>query len=118
MAGILPSGALHSAQKPRMLVVCFDGTTNEYGPEVCSLSPAVLLDPLFINAPQNTNVVKFFAMLRKDSEDEQLCYYQTGIGTYEPPSFWSPLTKWLAKLADEAVAWSVIVLCPYFGNTD
>ena len=44
-------------------------------------------------------------MLKKDCEDEQLCYYQTGIGTYEPPGIWAGLTMWIAKLADEAVAW-------------
>ena len=26
--------------------------------------------------PQNTNVVRFFSLLRKDCCDEQLCYYQ------------------------------------------
>ncbi|THH11156.1 hypothetical protein EW145_g852 [Phellinidium pouzarii] len=75
-----------AAAKPRMLVLCFDGTANEYGGE-------------------NTNVVKFFAMLRKDCDDEQLCYYQTGIGTYENPGMFTPLTMWIAKVADEAFAW-------------
>ncbi|KAI5119043.1 hypothetical protein M0805_005909 [Coniferiporia weirii] len=80
------SPAVTSPGKPRMLVVCFDGTANEYGGE-------------------NTNVVKFFAMLRKDCDDEQMCYYQTGIGTYETPGLLTPLSMWVAKIADEAVAW-------------
>ncbi|EJC98126.1 uncharacterized protein FOMMEDRAFT_162480 [Fomitiporia mediterranea MF3/22] len=79
-----PDGPLPS--RSRMLVLCFDGTSNEYDGE-------------------NTNVVKFFAMLRKDCDDEQLCYYQTGIGTYLPPGMWSALSMWIAKIADEAIAW-------------
>ncbi|KAL5520131.1 hypothetical protein ACEPAG_1791 [Sanghuangporus baumii] len=72
--------------KPRVLVLCFDGTSNQYDAE-------------------NTNVVKFFAMLRKDCDDEQLCYYQTGVGTYLPPGTWSSVGMWIAKVMDEAVAW-------------
>lgn len=41
----------------RTLVLCFDGTANEYGGD-------------------NTNVVKFFSLLKKDDFDVQLCYYQ------------------------------------------
>lgn len=52
---------------------------------------------------QNTNVVKFFSLLKK--EPEQLCYYQAGIGTYSDPSILSPAFLWLAKVLDEAIAW-------------
>ncbi|EJC98129.1 uncharacterized protein FOMMEDRAFT_114985 [Fomitiporia mediterranea MF3/22] len=72
--------------KSRMLVLCFDGTGNEYDGE-------------------NTNIVKFFAMLRKDCDDDQLCYYQTGDGTYMPPGIWAGLSMRIAKLADAAIAW-------------
>ncbi|KAH8114493.1 hypothetical protein DFH11DRAFT_1594792 [Phellopilus nigrolimitatus] len=76
-----------SASQPKMLVLCFDGTANEFDEE-------------------NTNVVKFFAMLRKDCDSEQLCYYQTGVGTYEAeaPGLLTPLTMWVAKILDEAFA--------------
>jgi uncharacterized protein (DUF2235 family) len=49
-----PSGV---ARKPRTLVLCFDGTSNEYGKNV-------------------TNVIKLYSLLRKDRVEEQLCYYQ------------------------------------------
>lgn len=56
--------------------------------------------------PQNTNVVKFYSLLKKDEDnDEQLCYYQPGIGTYLNPGVVSPLFQWAAKILDEAVAW-------------
>ena len=49
----------------RNIVVCFDGTNNEY-------------------AATNTNVVKTYAMVDRTGDD-QLAYYQPGIGTYAPP---------------------------------
>ncbi|KAF5387220.1 hypothetical protein D9757_006835 [Collybiopsis confluens] len=41
------------------------------------------------------NVVNFFSMLKKDDPNEQLVYYQTGIGTYTIPQIAQP---WLTKL--------------------
>ncbi|KAI0074015.1 hypothetical protein K474DRAFT_1665915 [Panus rudis PR-1116 ss-1] len=72
--------------QPRTLVLCFDGTSNQF-------------------AGSNTNVVKFYSLLKKDDEREQLCYYQPGIGTYFQPGVVSPFFQWGAKILDEAVAW-------------
>jgi uncharacterized protein (DUF2235 family) len=55
-----PSGV---ARKPRTLVLCFDGTSNEYGNNV-------------------TNVIKLYSLLRKDRAEEQLCYYQVSATFY------------------------------------
>lgn len=71
---------------PRTLVLCFDGTSNEYD-------------------ANNTNVVKLFSLLKKDNIDQQMCYYQAGVGTYFQPGVVSPLFQWGAKILDEAVAW-------------
>ncbi|TFY76082.1 hypothetical protein EWM64_g7930 [Hericium alpestre] len=73
-------------RSPRTLVLCFDGTANEYD-------------------STNTNVVKLFSLLKKDNIDAQLCYYQAGVGTYFQPGTVSPVFSWVAKVADEAVAW-------------
>ncbi|GAW01068.1 hypothetical protein LENED_002638 [Lentinula edodes] len=73
----------------RTHILCFDGTASEYDSE-------------------NTNVVKFFALLEKDNCDDQLCYYQAyqaGIGTFFAPGVVSPLFQWCAKVLDEAFAW-------------
>jgi len=75
-----------SDHKPRTLVLCFDGTSDEYD-------------------ATNTNVVKLYSVLRKDSVKDQLCYYQAGIGTYFAPGVVSPAFRWAAKLLDEAIAW-------------
>lgn len=72
--------------QPRTLVLCFDGTANEYDAD-------------------NTNVVKLFALLKKDNFDEQLCYYQAGVGTYFQPGVVSPIFQWGAMVLDYAFAW-------------
>ncbi|KAK7677647.1 hypothetical protein QCA50_015443 [Cerrena zonata] len=72
--------------KGRTLVLCFDGTSDQYDRD-------------------NTNVVRFYELLKKDDENEQLCYYQPGIGTYFQPGVVSPLVEWSVKVMDEAVAW-------------
>ncbi|KAF8758689.1 hypothetical protein RHS01_02885 [Rhizoctonia solani] len=74
-----------SNPKPRTLVLCFDGTTNVYD-------------------NTNTNVVKLFSLLKRDRRDEQMVYYQPGIGTYAPPGIFLPLTMALAKIADQGIA--------------
>ncbi|KAJ2923950.1 hypothetical protein H1R20_g13152, partial [Candolleomyces eurysporus] len=73
-------------QPPRTLVLCFDGTSNEYDED-------------------NTNVVKLFALLKKDDFDQQLCYYQAGVGTWFEPGVVSPFFHWGAKMLDLAFAW-------------
>ena len=44
-------------QTPRKLVLCFDGTADQYDGDA-------------------TNVVKLYSLLAKDKVEEQLCYYQ------------------------------------------
>src|SRR5881628_3481381 len=69
----------------RNLVVCLDGTNNEY-------------------AATNTNVVKLYEMLDRLGPD-QITYYQTGIGTLGPPGVWDKAKRWLITRLDLAVAW-------------
>lgn len=47
--------------EPRTLVLCFDGTGNSFSDEI-------------------TNVVRLFSALEKRKREQQLCYYQPGIG--------------------------------------
>lgn len=85
-SGSANSGKSHkSVVEGRSLVLCFDGTAGQYDND-------------------NSNVVKFFALLNKDP-NEQLCYYQPGIGTWFKPGMVSPLLHWGAKLMDLAIAW-------------
>ncbi|KAH9030287.1 hypothetical protein EDB84DRAFT_1494683 [Lactarius hengduanensis] len=71
--------AVETSRKPRTLALCFDGTTNEFG-------------------GTNTNVVKLYSLLGKDKVEDQLCYYQAGIGTYIQPGV-------AAEILDDTIAW-------------
>ncbi|EIN05216.1 hypothetical protein PUNSTDRAFT_74991, partial [Punctularia strigosozonata HHB-11173 SS5] len=76
----------------RNIVLCFDGTTN------CFRTTHI------------TNVIRIFELIRKDSQD-QLCYYQAGLGTYEADvpvgtqKVWGRTT--VAKVADVLFARSI-----------
>lgn len=69
----------------RNIVLCFDGTNNQY-------------------AATNTNVVKIYGMLDRTGND-QLAYYQPGIGTFAPPGVWGNFKRWFITKLDLAVAW-------------
>ncbi|CCO30034.1 putative protein YEL023C [Rhizoctonia solani AG-1 IB] len=79
---------LKPARCGRTLILCFDGTSNRYN-------------------EKNTNVIKFVSLLQNDIPDQQLIYYQPGIGTYTNPGIFTPLTMKLANVLDEAVAWYI-----------
>ncbi|KAF8274310.1 hypothetical protein EI94DRAFT_1714137 [Lactarius quietus] len=51
----------------------------------------------------NSNIVNFFSMLKKDNKSQQLVYYQAGIGTYTFPQIAKPfMAKW-QKTIDMAI---------------
>ncbi|MHB8744629.1 MAG: T6SS phospholipase effector Tle1-like catalytic domain-containing protein [Sulfuricaulis sp.] len=59
------------------LVVCCDGTDNEFGAE-------------------NTNVVQLFSLLRQHPAT-QLAFYHPGLGTFPASGAWTPLAKWFTR---------------------
>jgi len=67
--------------KHRTLVLCFDGTGDQFDGDVSSthLRPrrATNADDLV----QNSNVVQFHSMLKKDNKREQMVYYQVTINS-------------------------------------
>ncbi|THH03449.1 hypothetical protein EW145_g6243 [Phellinidium pouzarii] len=69
----------------RTLVLCFDGTGDQFDSD-------------------NSNVVQFFAMLKKGDKDQQLVYYQAGIGTYTIPQIATPFYAKLSKTLDAMIA--------------
>ncbi|KAI0714718.1 hypothetical protein C8Q76DRAFT_767966 [Earliella scabrosa] len=82
-------GDSFSSHPPRTLVLCFDGTGDQFDAD-------------------NSNVVSFFSLLKKDDRHEQMVYYQPGIGTYtsntqNPKSFKSKVDN----LLDKMVAWNL-----------
>jgi uncharacterized protein (DUF2235 family) len=69
----------------RNIVLCLDGTSDHY-------------------AAINTNVIKLYAMLDR-ARDDQLSYYQPGIGTFAPPGVGGQIKRWVVTRLDLAIAW-------------
>jgi uncharacterized protein (DUF2235 family) len=69
----------------RNIILCLDGTSNQY-------------------AANNTNVIKLYAMLDR-ARNDQLSYYQPGIGTIAPPGVWGRIKRWVVTRLDLAIAW-------------
>ncbi|QRW26127.1 hypothetical protein RhiXN_11204 [Rhizoctonia solani] len=70
----------------RSIILCFDGTSNHF-------------------SNQNTNVVKLVELLKKDNPEQQMVYYQAGVGTYSAPGFLTGVGQKVAARADEGIAW-------------
>ncbi|KAF9076954.1 hypothetical protein BDP27DRAFT_1442309 [Rhodocollybia butyracea] len=70
----------------RTLVLCFDGTGDQFDAD-------------------NSNIVQLFGALKKDDNEQQLVYYQAGIGTYTSPEIATPLRAKLSKTIDMAIGW-------------
>jgi uncharacterized protein (DUF2235 family) len=96
--GCSPSG--------RALVVCIDGTANQFSVKVSIRLCLIMvsrLDACFTFQYQNSNVVGFYSRVIKD--DNQLTYYDSGIGTYVKPSArFSRVWQKLYNFVDMAVA--------------
>lgn len=75
-------------RKQRTLVLCFDGTGDQFDND-------------------NSNVVQFFSLLKKGDSKQQLCYYQAGIGTYTIPQIATPLYSKMSKTLDMMVGMSL-----------
>ena len=85
-----PSKCIQTTNVPRTLVLCFDGTGDQFNltvrtpaPRQAALfggssSPLPNTDPLGTVTvhTQNSNVVKFFSLLKRDDPREQVVYYQ------------------------------------------
>ncbi|KAL0957588.1 hypothetical protein HGRIS_001372 [Hohenbuehelia grisea] len=84
----LRPAAMAPMRGTRNLVVCLDGTANQF-------------------SVKNTNIVELYGSL--DKSKSQRTYYNSGIGTYVKPSWWSP--KYLWQLTDNMIdmmaAWYV-----------
>jgi uncharacterized protein (DUF2235 family) len=63
---------------PRNIVICCDGTNNQFGPE-------------------NTNVVRLTQVLDRDPAN-QVLYYDPGVGTLPELGVLTRLGKWLSKV--------------------
>src|SRR4029077_13362949 len=64
---------------PKNIVICCDGTNNEFG-------------------RVNTNVVRLFQSLDLSDPEKQIGYYDPGVGTIAEPGAFSKLDKWLSRV--------------------
>jgi len=71
----------------KTIVICCDGTGNEYGAD-------------------NTNVVKLFALIQKIPH-RQIAYYDPGVGTMAAPEAITQIKKWFTRLWGLAFAWGL-----------
>ncbi|HKF22776.1 MAG TPA: DUF2235 domain-containing protein [Candidatus Angelobacter sp.] len=62
---------------PKNIVLCLDGTGNEFG-------------------DQNSNVIKLYSVLVQDPQT-QVAYYHPGLGTMGAPGAWSKLAQWWTR---------------------
>lgn len=94
----------YSDKSGRNLVVCIDGTSNQYSDKV---RPGCLWNRLSKHyiLLQNTNVVELYSRLEKN--EKQLTFYNSGIGTYATPSFksWGYIKQVIGHKLDLAIAW-------------
>ncbi|CAE6479938.1 unnamed protein product [Rhizoctonia solani] len=73
-----------NSKRSRTLVLCFDGTGDQYDQD-------------------NSNIVQFIHLLNKDNPNNQMVYYQAGIGTTSK-GFITPIGVAISKAVDMAVA--------------
>ncbi|KAK0474468.1 hypothetical protein EDD18DRAFT_239528 [Armillaria luteobubalina] len=74
--------------KHRTLVLCFDGTGDQFDSD-------------------NSNIVQLFSLLKKDDRSKQMVYYQSGIGTYTSPQIATPFMSKIYKTVDVMIAWDL-----------
>ena len=72
----------------RNLVLCFDGTNNQFGSE-------------------NTSVVRIAQVIDRNP-DRQRLYYDPGVGTLPEPGLFTRAGKWVSKVVDLAFGTSLV----------
>jgi hypothetical protein len=80
---VYDSTVLPPSHDARTLVLCFDGTGDQFDTDVRTpfLSSSRASDTLahrmtLLSSLQNSNIVQLFSMLKKDDKSQQLVYYQ------------------------------------------
>ncbi len=77
----------NNQESGKNIVICCDGTGNEYG-------------------DNNTNVVKLFSLIAKDPR-KQIAFYDPGVGTFSAPGAWTKLAKAYTKVLGLAFSYGI-----------
>jgi hypothetical protein len=110
--------------QPRVIVLCFDGTSNQYDCQVSFFSRRVPQHHLTrFPEHERREILRSFGQMSSFRTDRLLpgptvlpsqidilahtrpLIVQPGIGTFINPGVVSPLLEWLARTADLAIAW-------------
>lgn len=103
-----PESPIEKDSRPRTLVLCFDGTGDQFDDDVSNIVVFRLSLLLTISScTQNSNIVQFLACLKKNDKERQLVYYQTGIGTTTTSNFITPVMNQVSKTLDSMFAWNL-----------
>jgi len=103
----------------RNLIVCIDGTGNQFGEKVCVLRGYPVTLPADV-VEKNTNVIELYNLILKKVEHNQRTWYNSGIGTYARPSWKSCkfYRQVFSHKIDLAIAWcvkwSLSISCSHF----
>jgi uncharacterized protein (DUF2235 family) len=71
------------------VVLCLDGTGNQ------------------IKADQNTNVVRLYQMLDLSKTDQQIAFYDPGVGTFSSAGAWTPVSRWFTRMLGLAFGYGI-----------
>jgi uncharacterized protein (DUF2235 family) len=102
------AGVAAQPVQPRNIVICCDGTSNEFG-------------------ALNTNVVKLFGILKKDDPEAQIVFYDPGVGTIASAKVVTRLLKKITVLFGLAFGYGItkniddayrFLMDNYRGDTD
>jgi uncharacterized protein (DUF2235 family) len=81
------SEAQQDGIRSKNIVICCDGTDNEFGGE-------------------NTNVFKLFSVAVK-RKSEQIAFYDPGVGTFSANAALTPFAKWMTKKMGSAFGYGI-----------
>lgn len=82
-------------RSPRTLVLCFDGTGDQFNTNVstqsfCNRDRATLCSLV----RQNSNIIQFFQLLAKGNRAEQMVYYQVKSALVVSPNLLLSIIRW------------------------
>ncbi|KAG8734887.1 hypothetical protein FRC10_011330 [Ceratobasidium sp. 414] len=78
--------------------------TSALPPSVANAAPATSSTCKSSDFPQNSNIVRFVQLLKKDDRSRQMVYYQAGIGTGMDSSGGGFISSKISKMVDGAIA--------------
>ena len=74
--GAVDHSVIPPSHKDRTIILCFDGTGDQFDTDVCVPPCSRCLPHRLSRRSQNSNIIQFFSMLKKDDKNQQVVYLQ------------------------------------------